>query len=79
MRKLFRENTTTFYIYLKGIKVHKCKSLSCVWTVCNPMDYIVHGLLQVRILEWVGFPFFRRLSQPRDQSQVFHIAGRFTS
>ena len=30
-----------------------------------------------RILEWVAFPFFRRSSQPRDQTQVSHIAGRF--
>ena len=25
---------------------------SCL-TLCNPMDYIVHGILQARILEWV--------------------------
>ena len=23
--------------------------------LCNPMDYTVHGILQVRILEWVAF------------------------
>ena len=23
-------------------------------TVCNPMDYTVHGISQARILEWVG-------------------------
>ena len=23
-------------------------------TLCNPMDYTVHGILQARILEWVG-------------------------
>ena len=57
----------------------KVKVAQSCSTLCNPVDYTVHGLLQVRILEWVGFPFFRRLSQPRDQSQVFHIAGRFTS
>ena len=26
-------------------------------TLCDPMDYIVHGILQTRILEWVAFPF----------------------
>ena len=42
-----------------------------------------HGLyrgtiiLQARILEWVAFPFPRGSSQPRDQTQVSHIAGRF--
>ena len=33
------------------------------------MDYIVHGILQARILEWVAFPFSRGPSQPRDQTQ----------
>ena len=32
---------------------------------------------QDRILEWVAFPFSRGSSQPRDQIQVSHIAGRF--
>ena len=46
----------------------------------NELDYIVHGILQARILEWVAFPFSRGSSQPRDQTQVSHIAGRsFTS
>ena len=38
---------------------------------------IVHGILQARILEWVAFPSSRGSSQPRDQTQVSHIAGRF--
>ena len=25
-------------------------------TLCNPMDYILHGIFQARILEWVPFP-----------------------
>ena len=29
------------------------------------MDYIVHGILQARILEWVAVAFSRRSSQPR--------------
>ena len=49
---------------------------SCL-TLCKPMDYIVHGILQARILEWVAFPFSRGSSQPRDQTQVSRIAGRF--
>ena len=35
-------------------------------TLCDPMDYIVYGILQARILEWVAFTFFRGSSQPRD-------------
>ena len=45
--------------------------------LCNPMDYTVHGIPQARILEWVAFLFFRGSSQPRDQTQVSHIAGGF--
>ena len=52
---------------------------SCL-TPCDPMDYIVLGILQARILEWVAFPFSRGSCQPRDQTQVSRIAGRsFTS
>ena len=36
--------------------------------------HTVHGILQDRILEWVAIPFSRGSSQPRDQTQVFHIA-----
>ena len=46
-------------------------------TLCDPMDYTVHGILQARILEWVAFPFSRGFSQPRDRTQVSCIAGRF--
>ena len=44
-------------------------------TLCNPMDYTVHGILQARILEWVAFPFSRVSYQPRNQTQVSCIAG----
>ena len=40
-------------------------------TLCNPMDCSlpgssVHGILQVRLQEWVAVPFSRGSSQPRD-------------
>ena len=40
-------------------------------------SYTAHGILQARILEWVALPFSRGSSQPRDQTLVSHIAGRF--
>ena len=52
------------------------ESLSCVQLFAAPWD-TVHGILQARILEWVAFPFSRGSSQPRDRTQVSHIAGRF--
>ena len=53
-------------------------SQSCP-TLCSPMGYIIHGILQARILEWVAFLSSRGSSQPRDQTQVSCIAGRFFS
>ena len=44
-------------------------------TLCDPMDYTVHGILQARI----SFPFSRGSSQPRDQTQVSRTGGRFFS
>ena len=46
-------------------------------TLCHPMDYTVHGILQARILEQVAFPFSRGSSHPRDWTQASRIAGRF--
>ena len=54
---------------------HSVNSLHPMSNSVWPMDYIVHGILQVRILEWVAFPFSRGSSQPRDQTQVSCIAG----
>jgi len=46
-------------------------------TLCNLMDYTVHGVLQARILKWVAIPFSRVSSQPRYQTEVSRIACRF--
>ena len=55
----------------------KAKVAQLCPSLCNPTDYIVHGIFQARILEWVAFPFSGGLSQPRDRTQVSHIAGGF--
>ena len=34
------------------LMTHESESRSVVSTLCNPMDYTVHGILQARILEW---------------------------
>ena len=49
---------------------------SCL-TLCDPMDYTVHGILQARILEWVTIRFFRGSSQSREWTQVSHPAADF--
>ena len=50
-----------YTIYKVKMKVAK----SCL-TLCDPMDYTVHEILQARILEWVAFSFSRGSSQTRD-------------
>ena len=52
----------------------KVKVAPLCLTFCDPMDYTDHGILQARILECVAFPFSRKSSQLRDQTQVSLIA-----
>ena len=40
------------------MKSSEVKVAQSFLTLCDPVDYIVHGILQARILEWVAFPFF---------------------
>ena len=35
-------------------RCEKVKDAQLCLTLCDPMDYTVHGILQARILEWVG-------------------------
>ena len=44
---------------------------------CSPPGSAVHGILQASILEWVVVLFSRETSQPRDRTQVSHVAGGF--
>ena len=53
----------------------KVKVLQSCLTLCDPMDYTVHGILQARILEWVTFCFSRGSSQPRGRTQVSRMVG----
>ena len=52
------------------VKVAQSSNFATPWTT-------VHGILRARILEWVAFPFSMGSSQPRDRTQISHIAGRF--
>ena len=44
---------------------------------CNLPGSSVHGILQVRILEWVAISLSRGSSRPRNWTWVSCIAGRF--
>ena len=62
-------------MYIHSVSVNGKVAQSCP-ALCDLMDYMVHGILQARILEWVAFPFSRGSSQPKDRTQVSCIAGR---
>ena len=59
--------------YTAVMNMMKVKVAQLCPTLCDPMDYTVHRILQARILEWVAFPFSRGSSQPRSPT----IVGRF--
>ena len=50
------------YILFPGVKAKIPQSCP---TLCNPMDYAVHGILQARVLEWAAFPSPGDLPNPR--------------
>ena len=62
-----------------GLKQAAYLELSYIFdSICVVRSHgLVHGILHVRILEWVAFPFSRGSSQPRNRTQLSHIAGRF--
>ena len=69
------------FIFKQLITLWKVKvfiTQSCL-ALCDPRDCSlqgssVHGILQLRILEWVAIPFSRESSQPRNRTRVSCIA-----
>ena len=59
LRNVYKINTIPI-LQIVIVKVAQ----SCL-TLCDPMDYAVHGILQARIREWVVFPFSTGSSQSR--------------
>ena len=46
-------------------------------SLCSPPGSSIHGILQVRMLEWVAMPSSRGSFWPRDQTCITCIAGGF--
>ena len=68
------------HLPLRSLKVKVLVAESCLTLQHmedRPPGSSVHGILQVRILEWVVVPFFRGSSWSGDQIQVSSIAGGF--
>ena len=66
-----------WYIFKYILLVAQSYLTLCDSMNCNLLGSSVHGVLQARILEWVAIPFSGGSSQPRGQTLVFCIAGRF--
>ena len=59
-----------------GLVIQSCPAL-CNPMDCGPLGSSVHGIFQARILEWMAMPSSRGSSQPRDQTQISLLAGRY--
>ena len=81
-----------FFVYIPksffffNVKIFSLSPISCKVkvtqscpTLCDPMDFTVHGTLQARILEWVAFPFSRGSFQPRGSNPGLPHCRFFTS
>ena len=64
------------YVYHQSALFAQSYASLCNSMDCSPPGSSVHGIFQARILEWVAISFSRGSSQPGDQTQVSHIAGR---
>ena len=64
----------SYHLTLVKMKVQVKVTQSCP-TLCDPMDYKVHVILQPRILEWVGFPSPGDLPNPgiKPRSPVLQV------
>ena len=77
-----QNNLTCVHVYLcvcPCVYILSCSvmSNSCDPIECNLSVSSVHVILQARILKWVAISFSRESSQPRNQTWVSCIAGRF--
>ena len=66
------------FLSLLGIcEVKVSESHSVMSNSWDPMDCIVHGNFQARILEWAAVPFSRGSFQPREDLKKLKLRGIF--
>ena len=58
----------------EGVTHSSIRAWRMPWTIACQAP-LSKGILQPRILEWVAMPSSRGSSQPKDRTQVAHIAG----
>ena len=60
----------------QGKSKMKLKVAQSCPTLCDPMDYTVHGVLQARILEWVAFSLLQQTFQTQESNWgLLHCRG----
>ena len=74
---LHRKIISKMYLKYLGVLVSQSYPTLCDPIDRRPLGSSVHGILQVKMLEWVATPFSKGSSQPTDRTQVSYIAGRF--
>ena len=72
----FSNNEIKFSLKSESVS-HSVVSVLCNLKDCSLPVSSVHGILQSRILDWVGMPSSSGSSEPRRRTQVSCIAGRF--
>ena len=63
---------STFCVLSRSVMSNLCDLMDC-----SQLGSSVHGIVQARILECIAMPSPRGSSQPRNRTQVSHIAGGF--
>ena len=58
-----------------GLITKSCLTLVTPWTVCSQTVSSVHGISQVRILEWAAISFYRGSSRPRDWTRALQAVS----
>ena len=77
MHKSEKWKMVIIMMYFSTVKWSEVKVTQLCLTLCDPVDYIVHGIFQARILEWVSSPFSMGSAQPRNWTGVSCTAGGF--
>ena len=72
----FNHFSKIYYISCCCLVTKSCLTL-CYPVDCSPPGSSVHGISQARVLEWVAIPFSKGSFQPRDQTLISCLVGRF--
>ena len=70
------ETSESLIVYVYGATTKSCQTL-CDPMDCSPPGFLVRGISQARMLEWIALSFSRGSSQPGDRTRIFCIGKQF--